>query len=442
VTSGQPEDPADPENVGPDKPTRGRLSGVVADITPLRVSPDYRRLWLGTGVSMLGQQMTVVAVAIQVYLLTGSSFDVGLIGAFALVPLVVFGLYGGAIADAVDRRRLILTTSSAIMLLSVVLFVQASLHNGSVALLYAVIAVQSGFFAVNNPARNAILPRLIGIDLLPSANALSQVTGNLGLTLGPLLGGAVIGTSGVKAAYAVDVLTALVAVYAAWRLPAIPPLPGNDGEVASVRGRAGLASVLEGLRFLRTRTNLLMSFLVDIVAMVFGMPRALFPAVAVKIYHGGAGTVGLLSAAPAVGALLGALFSGRLPRIRKQGRAVLLAIVVWGLSIAAFGLVSALWVGLALLAVAGCADVVSAVFRSTILQVATPDALRGRLQGVFIVVVTGGPRLGDVESGSVASVFGERVSIVSGGLLCIVGIGALTAAFPRFARYNASNPQP
>ena len=185
-----------------------------------------------------------------------------------------------------------------------------------------------------------------------------------------------------------------------------------------------------------------MSFLVDIVAMVFGMPRALFPAVAVKFYGGGAGIVGLLSAAPAVGALIGALFSGRLPRIRWQGRAVLIAIVVWGLAIAAFGLTSTLWVGLAFLALAGAADMVSAVFRSTILQVATPDALRGRLQGVFLVVVAGGPRLGDVESGTVAALFGERVSIVSGGLICVGGIALLTAAFPRFARYDARDPQP
>jgi MFS family permease len=428
----------------------GRLGRIIADITPLRVSPDYRRLWLGTGVSVVGQQMTVVAVSIQIYALTRSSFDVGLVGAFAFGPLAVFGLYGGAIADAVDRRRLILTTSTALMLLSGVLFVQALLHNGSVALLYAIIAVQSGFFAVNNPARNAIIPRLIGLDLLPAANALSQVTQNLGLTVGPMLGGVLIGTSGVKAAYAVDVATYLVSVYAAWRLPPIPPLADEAdavdetaaGAAAAARGRVGLESVVEGLQYLRTRTNLLMSFLVDLVAMVFGMPRALFPAVAVKIYGGGAGTVGLLTAAPAVGALTGALFSGGLPRIRKQGRAVLVAIVVWGVAIAAFGFVSTLWVGLALLAVAGCADMVSAVFRSTILQVATPDALRGRLQGVFIVVVAGGPRLGDVESGSVASIFGERVSIVSGGVLCVMGVAALTAAFPRFARYDAADPQP
>jgi hypothetical protein len=281
---------------------------------------------------------------------------------------------------------------------------------------------------------------LVGNDLVPSANALSQVTMNLGLTAGPLLGGLLIGTSGVKAAYAADVLTYLVAVYAAWRLPALPPL-AQSGAVEKQPVK-GWASVAEGLRYLRTRTNLLMSFLVDIVAMVFGMPRALFPAVAVKFYDGGAGVVGLLTAAPAVGALTGAIFSGRLHRVRLQGRAVIIAIVVWGLAIAAFGLVSALWIGLAFLALAGAADMVSAVFRSTILQVATPDALRGRLQGVFLVVVAGGPRLGDVESGTVASIFGERVSIVSGGLICVAGVLALSAMFPRFSRYDARHPEP
>ncbi len=433
MTESQAEDTTEPGK-------RSRLAGIVADITPLRVSPDYRRLWLGTSVSVIGQQMTVVAVAIQVYALTGSSFDVGLIGAFALVPLVIFGLYGGAIADAVDRRRLIVLTSAALTMLSVILYIQAVAGSESVWLLYGIIALQSGFFAVNNPARSAIIPRLVGNDLVPSANALSQVTMNLGLTVGPLLGGLLIGTSGVKAAYAADVLTYLVAVYAAWRLPPLPPL-AQTGEVERQPVK-GWASVAEGLRFLRTRTNLLMSFLVDIVAMVFGMPRALFPAVAVKLYGGGAGVVGLLTAAPAVGALTGAIFSGRLHRVRLQGRAVIIAIVVWGLAIAAFGLVSALWIGLAFLALAGAADMVSAVFRSTILQVATPDALRGRLQGVFLVVVAGGPRLGDVESGTVASIFGERVSIVSGGLICVAGVLALSAMFPRFSRYDAKHPEP
>jgi MFS family permease len=409
----------------------GRVTrAVVADVTPLRVSPAYRRLWLGLGVSNIGQQMTAVAVAWQVYVITRSSFMVGLIGGFALVPLVVFGLYGGAIADVVDRRLLMLWTAVGQALLSSVLLVQALLGLESVWLLYLVIALQSGLFAVNNPARASAIPRLIGLELLPAANALQQVTWNLGFTLGPLLGGVLIATVGLGAAYGLDLLSFTAALYAVLRLPAIRP------EGASGR-RAGFASVLEGLRFLRGKTDVLMTFLVDIVAMVFGMPRALFPAVAGIFYGGGAGVAGALASAPAIGAVVGALCSGGLGRVRRQGLAVLIAVTVWGASIAVFGLVPILWFGLLMLAVAGAADMVSAVFRSTILQSATPDALRGRLQGVFVVVVAGGPRLGDVESGTVASLWSERVSIVSGGLLCILGVVVLAMLFPSFARYTA-----
>jgi MFS family permease len=206
--------------------------------------------------------------------------------------------------------------------------------------------------------------------------------------------------------------------------------------------RAGVASVLEGLRFLGPRKNLLMTFLVDINAMVFGMPRALFPAIGATWFHGGAGTVGLLAAAPSLGALIGAVTSGWAGRVRRQGLAVLVSVLVWGGSIALFGFSRVLWLSLLLLGIAGAADMVSAIFRNTILQVATPDALRGRLQGVFIVVVTGGPRIGDVEAGSVAAAFGTQLSVVSGGLACMAGVGALAALFPSFAKYDAKDPVP
>jgi hypothetical protein len=411
---------------------------VVADVTPLRVSPDYRRLWFGLGVNNIGQQMTAVTVAVQVYRITGSSFAVGLVGAFALVPLVVFGLYGGAVADVVDRRLLMFWTSLGLAALSVVLFLQAAAGVHSVWLLYLVVSAQSALFAVNNPARSAAIPRLVGPEMLPAANALQQVTFNLGFTSGPLLAGGLIAWVGIDASYAVDVLSFSAALYAVLRLPPLPPIGVTDGQPA------GFASVLEGLRFLRGRQEVLMTFLVDINAMVFGMPRALFPAVAGLFYAGGAGTVGLLSAAPAFGAMLAAGLSGGLSRVRRQGLAVLVAVTVWGLSIAAFGFARILWIGVLLLAIAGAADMVSAVFRTTILQTATPDALRGRLQGVFIVVVAGGPRLGDVEAGAVASATNETVSIVSGGLLCVLGVVVLTMLFPSFARYqpgHAAGPQ-
>ncbi len=439
AAEGLPED-------GPPAPSGGHASrlrrlarAVVADTTPLRISPDYRRLWFGLTVSNLGQQMTAVAVAIQVFAITDSSFAVGLVGLFAFVPLVAFGLYGGAIVDAFDRRTVALIASLVMAVASFGLLAQAAAGIESVWLIYLLVAVASAGFAVNNPARAAIIPRLIGRDLLPAANALQQVTWNLGFTVGPLLGGALIAITGsVVIAYGVDCVTFVAALWAVWRLPSVPPETA-DGEAPA---KAGLASILEGLRYLRDKKNILMTFLVDLNAMIFGMPRALFPAVAVLFYGGGAATVGVLAAAPAVGALITATFSGGLVRVRRQGLAVMVAVVVWGLAIAAFGFTRVLWVGVIFLAIAGGADMVSAVFRSTILQVATPDALRGRLQGVFIVVVAGGPRLGDVESGSVAALTNETISIVSGGLLCVLGVFVLAAIFPAFARYDARHPVP
>jgi MFS family permease len=406
----------------------------VADLTPLRENPDYRRWWAGYSVSFTGNQLTQFAIPVQVYYLTRSSLAVGLVGLVVIGPLVTMGLFGGAIADATDRRRLTLVTSSLLMLLSTVLTVQAALHVDRVWLLYLIAAASGAVSAVDSSARGAILPRLVRRELMPAANALGQLGFNTGLSAGPLLGGLLVGTLGFPWAYGFDALSFLAVLYAVWRLPAMPPEGGGQ--------RAGVASVLEGLRFLGPRKNLLMTFLVDINAMVFGMPRALFPAIGLKWFHGGAGTVGLLAASVSIGALLGAATSGWAGRIRHQGRAVLVAVMVWGGSIAAFGVSRTLWLSLLLLAVAGAADMVSAIFRNTILQVATPDALRGRLQGVFIVVVTGGPRVGDIEAGAVANAFGLATSVITGGLACIAGVIVLAAAFPSFARYDGDDPKP
>lgn len=416
------------------------MARLLADITPLRVSTDYRRLWFALSISNIGQQMTAVAVGIQVYSITQSSFAVGLVGLFQLVPLVGFGLYGGALSDTHDRRKLGLLTAFGLMACSAVLLAQALVELRSVALLYLVVAVQSAFFAVGNPARGAIIPRLIGIELLPAANALGMLAFNVGFTLGPLLGGILIATTGgVTLSYAVDLVAFSAVVYAMWRLRPIPPL----GEAST---RAGWAAVKDGLVFLKGRKNLQMSFYVDIVAMVFGMPRALFPAIAVGLFPDdprmAATAVGLLAASPAIGAVVSGIFSGPLGHVRRQGLAVVLSIMAWGLSIAVFGLVSALWLACLMLALAGAADNVSAIFRSTILQAASPDEYRGRLQGIFTVVVAGGPRLGDVESGTVAALFGETFSVVSGGIACVVLTGALVAAVPSFLKYDAQHPTP
>ena len=419
------------------------MTRLFVDLTPLRASKPYRRLWSAMGISNIGQQMTAVAVGLQVYELTDSSFMVGLVGLFQLVPLVGFGLYGGTLSDAFDRRLVGLISALGLWACSMGFLAQSYLGLQSVAVLYGLIAVQSGFFAVGNPARQAIIPRLVGRDLLPAANALGMLTWSVGFTIGPLLGGVLVATSGtVTLPYLVDVVGFGVVVWAMWRLPKLPPIviPGD------AIPRAGWAAVKEGFVFLKGKRNLQMTFYEDIIAMVFGMPRALFPAIAAQWYGGSvrdvATVLGLLAAAPALGALLSGVFSGPLGRVRWQGRAIVISIIVWGAAIAAFGGVRWLPLALLFLAIAGAADNVSAVFRATILQAATPDEYRGRLQGVFTVVVAGGPRLGDVEAGTVAVMFGETVSVISGGVACVLLAVGLARAVPSFWQYDAHHPVP
>jgi hypothetical protein len=424
---------AAPHETGPARP-RGRLGRIVADVTPLRESADYRRWWAGVVVSFTGTQLTQVALQMEIYKITGSSVAVGLLGAVVLVPFVTAGILGGSIADAVDRRKLTLVTGAALMLVSTLLAVQAFLHVEKVWLLYLLAATQGVFAPVDSGARNAMLPRLVRTEMIPAANALGQVGFNAAMSIGPLLAGVLVYAIGFGWTYALDAGSFLSVLYAIWRLPAMKPEGGGQ--------RAGVKSVLEGFRFLGPRKNLLMTFLVDINAMLFGMPRALFPAIGTQWFHGGARTVGLLYASVPIGAFVGATVSGWVGRVRRQGLGVLVSVVVWGATIAVFGLTRTLWVGVVLLAIAGAADMVSAIFRNTILQVAVPDSLRGRLQSVFIVVVAGGPRLGDVESGSVAGAFGLGTSVISGGLACMAGVGLLAAMFPSFAKYDARDPVP
>jgi MFS family permease len=403
-------------------------------------------MWLGSSLSAIGSQVTTVAVGLQIYDLTGSTFNVGLVGLFALVPLIVLGLYGGSIIDAYDRRRVIITTSSGLLLLACTFAVQAWLDVGNVWLLYGLVAVQSGLFAVNSPARTAIMPRLLPIELLPAGNALSSLSSSLGMTVGPLLAGLLVAVGGFGATYSVEAVLLVVALTTLFALPPLPP----EGDVR----RSGLRSVLEGLSFLRTRPNVRMTFLVDLTAMIFAMPRVLFPAIGAALIGGGATTVGVLVAGIAAGSIIAGVLSGPLGHVQRQGRAVLISVVGWGLAITAFGVVIAvspgppadgsarwtLWPAVACLALAGAADAVSAVFRMTILQAATPDAMRGRLQGVFIVVVAGGPRLGDLLLGSVAELSGEAIAAIAGGLACVVAVIALAVLQPRFARYDAREP--
>ena len=423
---------------------------LLLDLTPLRANPAYRRLYTGFTLSNVGSQLAVVAVGLQVYDLTRSTAAVGVVGLCALVPLVVMGLYGGALIDHFDRRRVGLVAQSVAFLTSVACAIQAWLGNTHVSVLYALVAVWNGAFAVTSPARTSIYPRILDRDLLPAANALSVFAMNASLTVGPLLAGVLVDWGGFRTAYTVD---AVITTAALWGLSTLPPLPPDHGEDGPSTTRPGLRSVLDGFAFLATRPNVRMTFVADIAAMFLAQPRVLFPAAGAVIFGGGAKTVGALSAAAAVGGILAMFFSGRLGHVRRQGAAILVAIVGWGAAIAGFGVSMlaaggalsrphALYAGLAAMAVAGASDSVSAVFRTTILQAATPDHLRGRLQGVFIVVVAGGPRLGELAGGVVASRIGEGRMALFGGIACVLAMGVLARLQPGFVRYDAHRPTP
>jgi MFS family permease len=373
--------------------------------------------------------LTQVAVPVQVYALTRSSLDVGLVGLAGLVPIVVLGLYGGAVADVIDRRKLYLWSSLAAWLITLALLAQTLLAVGSVGLILALVFVQSGAFAISSSARGAIIPRIVEPELVAAANTLAFTVSNIGQVLGPLIAGVLIALdNGYAYAYAADAVLFTAALYSALRLPTIPP-----GEGA---GRAlGLRSVLDGLAFIATRPVLIMSFAVDIAAMVLAMPRALFPAMADARFHG---AVGPLYAAIAIGSVLAGLSSGWIGRVRRQGRALALACAAWGGAVAIAGLAPQLWLVVLLLAAAGAADLVSAVYRQTILQTYAPDEMRGRMQGVFIAVVAGGPRLGDVRAGATAAVTGATVSWVAGGIACVVVVLVSALLVRSFWTYDAS----
>lgn len=423
---------------------------ILLDLTPLRASPAYRRLYTGFTLAGVGSQLTVVAIGLQVYELTGSSFSVGLVGLFALVPIIIMGLYGGALIDAHDRRIVALVASAVMWASGILTMLQAWLGNTNPLVLYVLVGVNSAGFAVVSPARSAIYPRLLARHLLPAANALTVFAFNIALTVGPLLAGFLVAWRGYTLAYGVDVVLFTAAMWGLFRLPPIPPEPHPEG--LSTR-RPGFASVLDGLRFLGTRPNVRMTFLADLCAMVLAMPRALFPAVAVLAFGGGARTVGLMASAVAIGSIVAMIFSGRLGHLRRQGLAVVVCVALWGVSISGFGISvasaggvltrsSALLMGAFFLACAGAADSVSSVFRTTILQAATPDHLRGRLQGVFIVVVAGGPRLGDLVSGSIATASSEAFAAIVGGIACVLAVAALAAWQRGFLRYDARYPTP
>ncbi|MFV8049386.1 MFS transporter [Mycobacterium sp. 48b] len=419
-----------------------------ADTTPLR-TPDFRRLWLAGIPTVIGANLTIFAVPVQLYVLTENSAYVGLSGLFALVPLVVFGLWGGAWADAMDRRLLLIIASIGLAGASVLLWLQAALALNNVWVVLCLLGVQQAFYAINSPTRSAAIPRMLPGEQLPAANSLNMTIMQFGAIVGPLMAGFLLNWVDLSTLYLIDAVTCLAPIWATFRLAPMPPASTEEGA-----SRWGLTAVLDGFRYLAGNRVVLMSFVVDLVAMIFGMPRALFPQMAHESFGGpvsGGTAMALLAAAMSAGAVAGGVFSGWLPRIRRQGLAVVLAIVVWGVAMVGFGIAGgsaggsaglALWIALAFLAIGGAADMVSAAFRSTILQQAASDELRGRLQGVFTVVVAGGPRLADTLHGAAAAAVGTTVAAAGGGALVVVGVVIAALAVPAFVRYRVSTSAP
>jgi MFS family permease len=419
------------------------VARLFADTTPLRTL-DFRRLWLAGIVTVIGGNLTIFAVPVQLYALTQNSAYVGLAGLFALVPLVVFGLWGGAWADAMDRRLLLIITSCGLAVASVLLWLQAALELNNVWVVLCLLSFQQAFYAVNSPTRSAAIPRMIPGEQLPAANSLNMTVFQFGAIVGPLLAGVMLRWVDLSTLYLIDAITCVLPIWVTFRLT---PMPATSQQKT---GQWGFAAVLDGFRYLSGNRLVLMSFVVDLIAMILGMPRALFPQMAHQSFGGpveGGTTMALLAASMAVGAVAGGVFSGWLPRIRRQGLAVVVAIVVWGVAMAGFGVASWLahgsartwlWVALAFLAIGGAADMVSSAFRSTILQQAASDDLRGRLQGVFTVVVAGGPRLADALHGAAAAAVGTAVAATGGGVLVVIGVVVAALVVPAFVRYRVT----
>ena len=408
------------------------------DLRPLRV-PAYRRVWTGNAIAMFGFQFTAVAVPVEMFDLTGGSLWVGLLGIAGFVPLLVFGLWGGAIADARDRRRVLLVGGCVLWASTLGLLVQSLAGVRSPLLLLLLVGLQSTAFAITSPARSAILPRLVPAELVPAATTLNFTTFTAAAVFGPLAAGLIFAgwqvETALPIAYAADALLYTAALWATLRLPAMPPAPDPGGGVR----KAGFASIVDGFRYLATTRVLLLSFAIDLIAMILAMPRALFPELAQERF-GGASAVGWLYSSIAIGAMLGGLTSGWIGRVRRQGLALTVAVVGWGVAIALAGLAGQLWVAVVLLGVAGAADLVSATLRQSMLLVYAPDRMRGRLQGVNTVVVAGGPRLGDLRAGATAAAFGTGFAMVGGGIAAAVLAVLLVAAFPALLRYRSVTP--
>ena len=404
---------------------RRALGAVAVDLTPLRVSRDFRLLFAAQAVTFFGSMMTFVTLQWQVFELTESTVVVGLLSVAEFVPIMLMAFVGGALADYVDRRRMVRLTELALAAGTGLLVLNALLPQPRVWVLFVCAALFAALNGLQRPSLDALLPRLVPAEMMPAAVALRSLGIIAGMIGGPALGGLLAATLGPAVAYSIDLVTFAASLCALWLIRAVPPPPGAD--------RPSLRTIVEGLRYARSRPELLGTYLVDMNAMFFGMPMALFPAIAKNF---GGASVGLLYAAPAFGSLLATLTSGWTKRVHRHGLVVCVAAACWGAAIIAFGFAESLWLALACLALAGAADMVSGLFRLTIWNQTIPDHLRGRLAGIEMVSYTTGPLLGNAEAGLVARLYGVRASVVSGGVLCVVGTGLLALLLPAFLRYD------
>jgi MFS family permease len=408
-----------------------RLRRAIVDLSPLRDLRDYRLLWLGQSVNAIGSQITRVALPFQVYVLTHSTLAIAALSTAQLIPLVLFSLAGGSLADVFDRRRLLMVTQIGLATSSGALVLVSLLPSPPLVGLFVIAFVAASFAAIDGPTRTSAITRLVPARRLPAAIVLGQLSFNSAAVAGPAIGGVVLAVVGPSGAYLLDLVTYGVFIATLVALPPIPP--------AVAGARPGLAAIAEGLRFVRRRRVILSTFAIDLNAMIFGMPQALFPALALDVFHAGPVGVGLLNAAPAVGAVLGAAISGVATRIKRVGRGIIVAVVVWGAAIVLFGLSTfSLPLALVFLAIAGAADVFSAMLRSSVVQLSTPDELRGRISAIHQLVVISGPRAGDIEAAGVASVIGAQLSAISGGVLCLLGVFAVARWFPELDRHEAA----
>jgi MFS family permease len=410
------------------------MAKLFLDLSPLRSNRNFRLLYLGQFVSLIGSNLTLVAVPYQVYRDTHSSLWVGLASLIQL-PFLIFGaLAGGAYGDRFDKRNLFGYSTLVMAAISGALALNARSHQHSLTMLIALAALWAGVGGFSGPLRSAAIPYYIGQEKLPSAYGLMQLSINIATIAGPALAGLLLAVASVANLYLIDATTFVVLAFSTIFMTAIPPTTGA--------GDHGLfRSIANGFGYVRQHRLVQAIYLVDLNANFFGLPRALLPAVALGLYHAGPQVLGLLYAAPGVGAVLMALVTGWLQHVTRPGRLVALAVTAWGLAMALFGVVHTVWVGLLCLAVAGAMDVISTVLRNVLLQGAITDEFRTRVSAIQMAVVTGGPRLGDAESGIVAALCTTEISIISGGLACIAGVLVLSKWRPELWSQTTSQPQ-